>query len=1038
MKRFFLIALCCLFAVNTMYGTDVEVSNIDEFYSAVLENASAHIQLTGNIYTTELPCPIPTTFKGTINGQGKDAEGNDIAYTIGGIGPKDGRAQYPLFAGVDGATFTNVVFSQYRLESSDDGLGAVASSVSNATFAQVGFVAVSVYEKDDVAGVIAGTAINCTLEHVRITSCDVTVDGDHVGGLFGNSEKCQFTDCTTSINTKIFADGNGVNAYAGGMVGESKEDTFKECVNLGMVGGNDNRVGGITGYSDNSHFIGCINSGYVCHVTEEEFGTSTESILSRIQENIETYETKMEYTTYLMATGFGLMLATWPLVGLSPLAAGVSFVAGVGVMLVTIVYASLFVWQGHDELGGIAGYAQKGYFSSCSNYGCCYGIDQYVGGIVGQAPGTFYSEGVGVSNCLNAGAVHGGSHVGGIVGSMEDSGLNNCLNVGDVMGANGNYVGELFGDQKNCSWNNNYFRGNRYDKESGGRICVTDAQLNSGIVAWWLNNGLTNGPWRQNIGGENPDQWPTLDDTHAMVTDATFADSYAIGTADELMAFAETVNNRTTADKSFVAYLTDDIDMTGKTWEPIGTQSMPFYGLFFGGSHTIDNLTCNVDHSDAGIFGTVGLRTEIHNVILGEHSSISSLGNAVGGIVGCVRVPDKNIGTVKVIGCGNNAPITGKFNVGGIVGAVYNDQNLQLEITDCFNRGRITAFLPQSGTSTGESAAICGYAKNYAAITRCWNTGDVVGEYANGQGVTFQGYVSGMFFVYGNGPIITDCYNCADVNTNGRSQTDVKSFTTEELADGSLAYLLNGKFNNARTGTSSYIHWQQNIDGSQPHPVPGYRGVFYSRTITPREDASDTTPYYGTICLPFTVASSDELKFFTLDGSTSENAICFTSVDKLQAGKPAVFRSYSAGTLPFFSCSNDFTTTPSSLMSDDGEWNMEGNLNPTTSLVFTNDNEYMSKLYYISGGMVRQATQSLTVGPYRAYLRNNNMLSSSQAISVRFDDEDVTAIAWKAADETVNANGNGNANAVYDLQGRRVDNPQRGIYIINGKKTLIK
>ena len=33
---------------------------------------------------------------------------------------------------------------------------------------------------------------------------------------------------------------------------------------------------------------------------------------------------------------------------------------------------------------------------------------------------------------------------------------------------------------------------------------------------------------------------------------------------------------------------------------------------------------------------------------------------------------------------------------------------------------------------------------------------------------------------------------------------------------------------------------------------------------------------------------------------------------------------------------------------------------------------------------------------------------------------------------------NGNVTGVYDLQGRKVENPSKGIYIINGKKTLIK
>ena len=33
---------------------------------------------------------------------------------------------------------------------------------------------------------------------------------------------------------------------------------------------------------------------------------------------------------------------------------------------------------------------------------------------------------------------------------------------------------------------------------------------------------------------------------------------------------------------------------------------------------------------------------------------------------------------------------------------------------------------------------------------------------------------------------------------------------------------------------------------------------------------------------------------------------------------------------------------------------------------------------------------------------------------------------------------NGNVKTIYDLQGRRVENPTEGIYIINGKKIFIK
>ena len=44
--------------------------------------------------------------------------------------------------------------------------------------------------------------------------------------------------------------------------------------------------------------------------------------------------------------------------------------------------------------------------------------------------------------------------------------------------------------------------------------------------------------------------------------------------------------------------------------------------------------------------------------------------------------------------------------------------------------------------------------------------------------------------------------------------------------------------------------------------------------------------------------------------------------------------------------------------------------------------------------------------------------------------DDVTAIS---SVETTNANG-----AIYDLSGRRVKNVQNGLYIVNGKKVLVK
>ena len=60
-----------------------------------------------------------------------------------------------------------------------------------------------------------------------------------------------------------------------------------------------------------------------------------------------------------------------------------------------------------------------------------------------------------------------------------------------------------------------------------------------------------------------------------------------------------------------------------------------------------------------------------------------------------------------------------------------------------------------------------------------------------------------------------------------------------------------------------------------------------------------------------------------------------------------------------------------------------------------------------------------------------DLLEQLQALNANFADV-VTGIA------SVNQNDNQNENRYYDLQGRRVAQPTKGIYILNGRKVVIK
>ncbi|MBR6604940.1 MAG: leucine-rich repeat domain-containing protein, partial [Prevotella sp.] len=73
-----------------------------------------------------------------------------------------------------------------------------------------------------------------------------------------------------------------------------------------------------------------------------------------------------------------------------------------------------------------------------------------------------------------------------------------------------------------------------------------------------------------------------------------------------------------------------------------------------------------------------------------------------------------------------------------------------------------------------------------------------------------------------------------------------------------------------------------------------------------------------------------------------------------------------------------------------------------------------------------------TLAAGKAYLQLPSSVSSAKGISMSFDDE-TTGIMDNYDVGTMNSDV-----AVYDLQGRKVKNPTKGLYIVNGKKIMIK
>ncbi len=216
-----------------------------------------------------------------------------------------------------------------------------------------------------------------------------------------------------------------------------------------------------------------------------------------------------------------------------------------------------------------------------------------------------------------------------------------------------------------------------------------------------------------------------------------------ISTAGEFLYFAQMVNvqNNTFAGKT--VYLTNDIDMTGIDWEPIGqTTKTKFHGIFDGQNHTISNLTVNADVMNkvhaVGLFGWIEEHTnsvQIKNVTL-ENANIS--GNYfAGGIVGYINGSgEKNIITNCHV---KNSTISGGVydgdgaQVGGIVGSLWATDVSSCSVTNVTLKSNKIDQYDTVG-------AIAGWTGSDASVTNCTETGvllpseTVDGLYTDGKG----------------------------------------------------------------------------------------------------------------------------------------------------------------------------------------------------------------------------------------------------------------------------------------------------------------
>ena len=553
--------------------------------------------------------------------------------------------------------------------------------------------------------------------------------------------------------------------------------------------------------------------------------------------------------------------------------------------------------------------------------------------------------------------------------------------------------------------------------------------------------------------------------TKPSVGDGSIENPYQISNADELYWFAalvigdKSVSGITIANPKSCAKLMNDITVnegvldasgnlnSGKPfieWTPIGN-SMPYSGTFDGQGHTVSGLYLdNTGTAYVGLFGS-NCGT-IQNV--GVVDSYFNGEDYVGGVCGMNwHDGTEGIMSVTITNCYNTGAVNGRRYVGGVCG--YNkistgDDGKQALITDCYNTGKVSGYIGVGGVC-GKNYPMLDYGNSSTSIMNCYNTGAVSGDY----------YVGGVcgdnsYDIYIETPpsvTIMNCYYNSDnytgnaVGYNTGDVVNVMGKTTAEFASGEVAYLLNeGK----AFGTQV---WGQQL-AVNDYPVLGSA----YKVLMAAQDGLEGFIYWATYSNQTSDADLGDLTIYK--AKVNNGKMTLTECDNTVAKGEGVLIKGSSKYLnakllntstEVPEADNDLVATPATaqIVTADDDYtlyhHMYNDVNNKEAIGF-----YLSLVKDANGDVIESSVgKQLKAIPGKAYLNvptSESKLPTSAAPARGFafpGGNGTTGIECITVTDE-NLHRNGYAEGIFDLQGRKVIKPTDGVYIINGKKVIIK
>ncbi|MBO5403295.1 MAG: hypothetical protein J6A85_09015, partial [Clostridia bacterium] len=237
---------------------------------------------------------------------------------------------------------------------------------------------------------------------------------------------------------------------------------------------------------------------------------------------------------------------------------------------------------------------------------------------------------------------------------------------------------------------------------------------------------------------------------------------YEISNAGQLFWYANYIN---TVDRTANAVLTEDIDLEGRPWTPIGStgeNSNNFRGIFDGQNYFIRGLYVEGDRAGLGFFGEVRTGTVKNFTIYGEvvvNTEVDYVGGVIGSICGVNGENDLERNGAIIQNIKSFVNLTVKAHGVGKIGGFVGYANHQSLIEKCSWYGTFDA--GEYRVDNGAGGFIGRIQENSSEVTirNCAAYGTIKTNYAGDYNDTTTIYMGG-FLSFSNTNAQTTLENC--------------------------------------------------------------------------------------------------------------------------------------------------------------------------------------------------------------------------------------------------------------------------------------